>query len=340
MHCTPSPLTTHPPPSACWPAAWQHPDDRAADAAADAADGSMPCGPRWDMGGGRGGGHASKALLSLSGQELERGKYGGGPVVVVLARIGVAVPEPCRCCPPSSLRSLHLRCISCHAGDVGVALAHASRVGGPGQNGSRLGPSSTETLLQFPQNPPAKRAGAIHDAVANSEEHGSMESWEASHGCRRGWHSGRLETRQSHGFKISRLNLAGPCRRLGGLGCCPALRLLGAPFPDASSTTTHTTHAHGTRRPSILHQQATLARAWDDPVGASLLAFLSSMGTVVFGLGGATLLLFAHGDDGCVSKGAAPFCVLPMGACRGRVTGHLASTGQQLQPSSLLCADR
>lgn len=210
----------------------------------------------------------------------------------------------------------------------------------PGQNGSRLGPSSTETLLQFPQNPPAKRAGAIHDAVANSEEHGSMESWEASHGCRRGWHSGRLETRQSHGFKISRLNLAGPCRRLGGLGCCPALRLLGAPFPDPSSTTTHTTHAHGTRRPSILHQQATLARAWDDPVGASLLAFLSSMGTVVFGLGGATLLLFAHGDDGCVSKGAAPFCVLPMGACRGRVTGHLASTGQQLQPSSLLFADR
>lgn len=63
-------------------------------------------------------------------------------------------------------------------------------------------------------------------------------------------------------------------------------------------------------------------------MGASLLAFLSSMGTVVFGLGGATLLLFAHGDDGCVSKGAAPFCVLPMGACLGRVTGHLASTGQ------------
>lgn len=61
---------------------------------------------------------------------------------------------------------------------------------------------------------------------------------------------GRLETRQSHGFKISRLNLAGPCRRLDGLGCCPALRLLGAPFPDPSSTTTHTTHTHGTRRPS------------------------------------------------------------------------------------------
>lgn len=167
----------------------------------------------------------------------------------------------------------------------------------------------------------------------------SMAAWKAGKPAM-GVVGGRLETRQSHGFKISRLNLAGPCRRLGGLGCCPALRLLGAPFPDPSSTTTHTTHAHGTRRPSILHQQATLARAWDDPVGASLLAFLSSMGTVVFGLGGATLLLFAHGDDGCVSKGAAPFCVLPMGACRGRVTGHLASTGQQLQPSSLLCADR
>lgn len=228
------------------------------------------------MGGGRGGGHASKALLSLSGQELERGKYGGGPVVVVLARIGVAVPEPCRCCPPSSLRSLHLRCISCHAGDVGVALAHASRVGGPGQNGSRLGPSSTETLLQFPQNPPAKRAGAIHDAVANSEEHGSMESWEASHGCRRGWHPGRLETRQSHGFKISRLNLAGPCRRLGGLGCCPALRLLGAPFPDPSSTTTHTTHAHGTRRtihpPSTSDPGSSLGRpSGSQPLGLSFL---------------------------------------------------------------------
>lgn len=183
---------------------------------------------------------------------------------MVLARIGVAVPEPCRVvdCPPSSLRSLHLRCISCHAGNVGVALADASRVGGPGQNGSRLGPSSTETLLQFPQNPPAKRAGAIHDAVANSG-HGSMESWEVP------WVFGgrRLETRQSHGFKISRLNLAGPCRRLDGLGCCPALRLLGAPFPDPSSTTTHTTHAHGTRRPS------SSKRPWDDRVGASLLAF-------------------------------------------------------------------
>lgn len=292
---------------------------------------------------GEGGGHASKALLSLSGQELERGKYGGGPVVVVLARIGVAVPEPCRCCP-------QVRCVRC------IFAASAAMLGTLGLLWHTPAGSEAQGKMArgWGRAPPrhscnshkTHQQNALARSTMQSPTARSMAAWKAGKpamgvvGGRRGWHSGRLETRQSHGFKISRLNLAGPCRRLGGLGCCPALRLLGAPFPDPSSTTTHTTHAHGTRRPSILHQQATLARAWDDPVGASLLAFLSSMGTVVFGLGGATLLLFAHGDDGCVSKGAAPFCVLPMGACRGRVTGHLASTGQQLQPSSLLCADR
>lgn len=247
--CTPSPLTTHPPRH---PPAGRRPGNTLTTELLmlQMLQQMAPC-PVVPVGTWVGEGRTSKQNVALAfGAGAGKGEIrkrprccGVGENWLLRSRNHVAAPK-CAAFAAFAASSLHQ--LPCW--DVGVALVHASRVGGPGQNGSRLGPSSTETLLQFPQNPPAKRAGAIHDAVASSE-HGSMESWEGP------WVSGplgggRLETRQSHGFKISRLNLAGPCRRLDGLGCCPALRLLGAPFPDPSSTTTHTTHAHGTRRPS------------------------------------------------------------------------------------------
>ena len=245
--CTPSPLTTHPPLSACWPA-WRHPDD----GAAGAADGSMPGGFRSDMG-GEGGGQATKQAKRCSrfrGKSWKGGNTEGAPFVVLLARTSVAVPEPC----PLP----QVRCVRC------IFAASAAMLGRWGCSGTPEGPEDRAKWLEvgaelhrdtpaIPTNPQAKRAGVIHDASPTT----SMAACKAgkSHGCRwaPGGHSGRLETRQSHGFKISRLNLAGPCRRLVGLGCCPALRFLGAPFPDPSSTTTHTTR-HGTGQPCPIQQ--------------------------------------------------------------------------------------
>lgn len=103
MHCTASPLTTHPPPSACWPAAWQHPDDGAADAAADAADGSMPGGLRWDMGGGRGADTQAKRCSRFRGRSWKGGNTEAAPLLwcwrelVSRSRNHVAAAPQVRC---------------------------------------------------------------------------------------------------------------------------------------------------------------------------------------------------------------------------------------------------
>lgn len=123
--CTPSPLTTHPPPSACWPAAWQHPDDGAADAADAAADGPMPGGPRWDMGGG-GADKQAERCSRFRGRSWKGGNTEAAPLLWCWRELVVAVPEPCRC---PQVRCV--RCVRC------IFAASAAMLGRWGCSGAR-----------------------------------------------------------------------------------------------------------------------------------------------------------------------------------------------------------
>lgn len=247
--CTPSPLTTHPPRH---PPAGRRPGNTLTTELLmlQMLQQMAPC-PVVPVGTWVGEGRTSKQNVALAfGAGAGKGEIrkrprccGVGENWLLRSRNHVALPPSAL----RSLRSLHLRCISCHAGTSGLlwrtpagSEAQGKMARGWGRAPPRHSCNSHKTHQQ----------NALARSTMQSPA-ASMAAWKAGkgHGCRGPW-GGRLETRQSHGFKISRLNLAGPCRRLDGLGCCPALRLLGAPFPDPSSTTTHTTHAHGTRRPS------------------------------------------------------------------------------------------
>jgi hypothetical protein len=131
---------------------------------------------------------ASKALLSLSGEELERGKYGGAPLLccwrelVLRSRNHVAAP--------SSLRSLHLRCISCYAGTLGL-LWHASRASGKRKMARGWGQAPPRHSCNS-HKPTSKTRWRDPRCVANNE-HGSMGSWEkpwVSMGARGGTRGG------------------------------------------------------------------------------------------------------------------------------------------------------
>lgn len=231
----------------------------------------MPGGPRWDMGWGEGGGPDKQAerCSRFRGRSWKGGNTEAAPLLW--------------CWRESALRSRNhvelstapqVRCVRC------IFAASAAMLGTLGLLWHTPAGSEAQGKMArgWGRAPPRHSCNSHKTHQQNALARSTMQSptagmaaWRAGkcHGCSGG---GRLETRQSHGFKISRLNLAGPCRRLDGLGCCPALRLLGSPFPDPSSTTTHTTHAHGTRRPS------SSKRPWDDRVGASLLAFFPRWG--------------------------------------------------------------
>jgi hypothetical protein len=265
----------------------------------------------WERGVGK---QASKALLSLSGEELERGKYGGGPVVVVLlARIGVAVPEPCRCPKFAAFAASSLHQLLCW--DVGVALARQQGQR-QAQNGSRLGPSSTETLLQFPQT-------HKQNALARSTMRRQQRTWQhrklgKAMGVdgRRGGALGEARNSSITWIQDLETESRGPMSKTGRSWLLPRPSPSGSPFPDPSSTT-HTTHATGQDD----HAPSTLARAWDR-VGASLLAFPRW-----------AQRLFAHGDDGVRARVRRRFASCRWGRAVGGPSGINRSTTSTVFPT-------